>query len=39
LRCRPREGLLLAVVFSIKKFRSYLVGTKVNVYTPLSSIS
>jgi hypothetical protein len=27
------EKELLAVVFAIEKFRSYLVGTKVNVYT------
>jgi hypothetical protein len=27
------EKELLAMVFAIKKFRSYLVGAKVNVYT------
>jgi hypothetical protein len=27
------EKELLAMVFAIEKFRSYLVGTKVNIYT------
>jgi hypothetical protein len=32
------ENELLAVVFAIKKFRSYLVGTKVIVYTDLAAL-
>ena len=34
----PTEKELLAVVFTINKFRSYLVGTKVIVYTDYATL-
>ena len=34
----PTEKELLAVVFAINKFRSYLVGTKVIVYTDYATL-